>query len=104
MNNNEMNFDPLTGQSIKKEESIVENGQNAASVTSTQEQTASQQDLQSIATVDQSNEKFINNTQSSSKENTNSSDGKMNYAFIIILFIIIFASIVFLFPLISKYI
>lgn len=114
MNNNKINFDPNTGQPIKKDEPTGQKLQNAIINSSesnnsmqNQEQpnnTNVQNDLQSIATIDQSNEKFINNAQTASQEKENSSDGKMNYAFIFILFAVIFAAIFFLFPLISKYI
>ena len=94
---------------VPLEQNQLSQSENVSNATSTNFQqtdslTSIQNDLQSIATVEQSNENFINNSQSESSEKVESSEGKMNYAFIIILFIVIFAVVYFLFPLISKYI
>lgn len=58
--------------------------------------------MQSIPTVDQSREAFIDNTQSMTAEKNEAKKSSVNYVFVIILFIIIFASIFFLFPFLFK--
>lgn len=60
--------------------------------------------MQSIPTVEQSTSDFINNTQAQNVEKKDEKKNGINYAFIIILFAIIFAAIFFLFPLLLKYI
>lgn len=63
---------------------------------------AMQQQMQTIPTVDQSKEAFIDNTQANSTAKKQAKKDGPNWAFIIILFIIIFASIFFLFPYLLK--
>lgn len=113
MDNNDAKFDPITGEPInnktevqQSESTVNQNISTDLEINQNQStDTASvQKNLQSIATVDQSNENFINNAQTESNEKVESSDGKMNFTFIIILFALIFAAIFFLFPIISKYI
>lgn len=63
---------------------------------------AMQQQMQAIPTVDQSKEAFIDNTQANSTAKKQEKKDGPNWAFIIILFVIIFASIFFLFPYLLK--
>ena len=58
--------------------------------------------MQNIPTVEQSKEQFIDNTQSISTEKKEEKSGSVNYVFIIILFVIIFAAIFFLFPILLE--
>lgn len=97
--NNEPKFDPLTGEPINNTDNSKQQVYDTLN-----EQTSIQDNLQSIATVDQSSDQFINNVQTEVKNQTSENKEKTSYAFIIILFVIIFAAIFFLFPLISKYI
>ena len=61
-----------------------------------------QQQMQSIPTVDQSKQQFINNTQASSEVNKEKKKDGPNIALIVVLFAIIFAAIFFLFPYLLK--
>ena len=107
---NEIKFDPLTGQPINKKEptgqelQAMSENQNVVSNNNNSETEKNQIDLQAIPNVNQSDEQFIKNVQATSKEKNDSSAEGINYAFIVILFIIIFASIFFLFPIINEYI
>lgn len=106
MNNSEMKFDPMTGQPLNNvqnsqpEQNVV--AQNQSQVTPTQN--VNQVQMQTIPTVDQTKQEFINNTQALNKEEKEEKKGGINYVFIVILFIIIFAAIFFLFPFLLKYI
>ncbi len=127
-----MRFDPMTGQPINNTNTtVVPNMPNNTTVqnqnfqinqdTQTiqnqpiQQQPINQQSfestminqinqMQSIPTVDQSKQDFINNTQNINAEKKEEKKQGINYVFIIILFIIIFAAIFFLFPILLKYI
>ena len=57
-----------------------------------------QQQMQSIPTVDQNKQEFINNTQASNVVKKQEKKSGPNVIFIVILFVIIFAAIFFLFP------
>ena len=57
-----------------------------------------QQQMQTIPTVDQSKQEFITNQQSTTEGKKEEKKNGPNIAFIVILFIIIFASMFFLFP------
>lgn len=118
----QMNFDPMTGEPINQNNGNVNNTVvlNQVQPESVKQTTAqivqptpvtveseqnitsntinAQQQMQSIPTVEQSKQEFINNTQ---ENNTIKKDEKKegpNVAFILILFAIIFAAIFFLFP------
>ena len=94
--NNNIKYDPMTGEPIQQSVNIQQ--------PETQEQTLVQNEFQNIPRVEQSQEEFINNVQSVNTEKKEEKKDKINYTFIIILFIIIFASIFFLFPILDKYI
>ena len=136
MNNNQINFDPMTGQPINQTnnnfvsniETINQNNNNIVpnniaintapqnnipnqpeninnnTLNQSVETTVvnPQQTMQSIPTVEQSKQDFINNTQANSTEKKDEKKDGPNFVFIIILFIIIFASIFFLFPYLQK--
>ena len=63
-----------------------------------------QNQLQSIPTVDQKPEQFINNIQTQNQEKQEEKKEGVNIAFVIIMFIVILAAIIFLFPILAKYI
>ena len=117
--NNQMNFDPITGQPINQNNNniIPNNGiintveQNNVPVqpenTLNQQPSETtvinpQQVIQNIPTVEQTKQEFINNTQANSSAKKEDKKDGPNIAFIIFLFIIIFASIFFLFPYLQK--
>lgn len=133
MNNNQIKFDPMTGQPIQPQNNGnegVNNNQNINNIPNIQpinvqnnnipnqviqnnsmpqvntDQMNNSQNvmnqMQNIATVDQSKEAFINNTQATVKDNTGDNAPKVNYVFVAIIFIIIFAAIFFLFPYLQK--
>lgn len=133
MNNNQIKFDPMTGQPIQPQmngNAEVNNNQNINNIPNIQpinvqnnnipnqvvqnnsmpqvntDQMNNSQNImnqmQNIATVDQSKEAFINNTQATVKDNTGDNAPKVNYVFVAIIFIIIFAAIFFLFPYLQK--
>ena len=117
INNNELKFDPMTGQPIIPTQNInntvepntLNNNQNMENlnnnVTPSQNDMANQMSqMQAIPTVEQSKEAFIDKTQTITTEKKEEKKGGINYAFVIILFIIIFASIFFLFPFLFKHI
>lgn len=125
MNNNEMKFDPITGQplnnnldlnndisaqDISNNQNVVQTNQQVIQNAQIQQSNIVNQDLnnqiqmQSIPTVDQSRQEFINNTQALNAEKKEEKKSGINYAFIIILFAIIFAAIFFLFPYLLKHI
>ena len=107
MNNNEFNFDSVTGQYINQNinNGITTQYQNDSAHTITptiNDLQTNQQQMQNIPTVEQTPQVFINNTQvNSMDEKLEKKDGP-NITFIIILFAIIFASIFFLFPYLLK--
>ena len=69
---------------------------------SVQQQPVSQNNLQSIATVDQSSEDFINNVQKDTENSISKGEVTKSYFLIILLFIIVFVSIFFLFPILFE--
>ena len=119
MNNNQMNFDPMTGQPINQNIATIPNqvqtnnaqivqqvqpddNQTNQSVQQTTNNINVQQQLQSIPTVDQTKQEFINNTQAENIVKKEEKQDGPNIVFIIILFVIIFAAIFFLFPYLMK--
>ena len=118
MNNNQMNFDPMTGQPINQN---INNMNNVAVPNQVQQVYTqpippvqpvptvepvptvdnivnTQQQMQNIPTVEQSKQEFINNTQANNTVKKEEKKDGPNIAFIVILFVIIFAAILFLFP------
>lgn len=63
-----------------------------------------QNSLNSIPTVDQSRTEFMNNTQTMNETKKEEKKSGINYGFVIALFIIVLVAIIFLFPLLMKYI
>ena len=120
MNNNEFNFDSITGQPINNTNVSQQNipivGLEQTNMVyqsqlkpqpveqPVQNNNFIQQPIQNVPTVEQSKQEFINNTQSLNSQKKEEKKEGVNYTFIIILFIIIFASIFFLFPFLLKYI
>lgn len=119
--NNQMNFDPMTGQPINQNSNlnnvVPQSTINTDQITNQTMQVATensfqnvepnlqnniQQQMQNIPTIEQTRQEFISNTQAN---NTGKKDEKTegpNITLIIILFTIIFASIFFLFPYLQK--
>ena len=60
------------------------------------------QNLQFIPNVEQSNEQFINNTVSSVKKEEPVQENKVNFTFVIVLFVIILAIVFFVFPMLLN--
>ena len=130
MNNNQMNFDPTTGQPINNQNNTtgleqpqivtvddsnnvqplpqivtVDDSNNVQPLpqgVTVDDSINTQQQLQNIPTVEQSQQSFINSVQATNIEKKEDNKNKPNILFIIILFIIIFASIFFLFPFLFK--
>ena len=131
MNGNQSNFDATTGQSINNPQNNGSNNinnsgsnidSNKLNVTNNstevnvsqptqqqpiqqqpvQQQPVSQNNLQSIATVDQSSEDFINNVQKDTENSISKGEVTKSYFLIILLFIIVFVSIFFLFPILFE--
>ena len=103
--NNNMNFDPITGQPLNTNNNIESN--NLQRISNTQElnhapQINIQQQFQSIPTVEQSKQEFINMTQTNISEKKEEKKDSPNIIFIIILFLIILAAILFVFPYLLK--
>lgn len=111
MNNTQINFDNTTGQPTDQKinnvvapqpmntdpypagQPIIDNNTNNISI---------QQQMQNIPTVEQTKSEFINNTQSNNTIKEEIKNEKNNIIFIIILFTIILAAIIFLFPYLIK--
>ena len=113
--NNNMNFDPMTGlplnknsiddeQQLQKEQQIIHEDINYIPANDSNHEEEIKNQLQNIPTVEQKKEDFINNTQTINQEKKDEKKKGINFAFIIILFLIILATIYFLFPLLLKYI
>lgn len=123
MNNNQVNFDPMTGQPINNNPvpstpvNSVPNVQPVQPVPvpveppvapiesqpSIQQPTNNayinpQQQMEGIATVEQTKQEFIENIQANNVEKNEDKKDGPNITFIIILFVIILAAIFFLFP------
>ena len=126
MNDNQMNFDPMTGQPINNNQvsqqnipivgleqtetvvqpqpQVIPTIQPQVAEQPVQNSTVIQQPMQNVPTVEQSKQDFINNTQALAPEKKEEKKDGVNYTFVIILFIAIFAAIFFLFPLLLDYI
>lgn len=122
MSNNEMKFDPMTGQPIQNSVQIdnqVQNIQQVPTIEQVQPQNnvevqtvpIEQQintidtninNIQAVPTVEQSKQDFINNTQSVTSEPKKEKKDGINWAFIIIMFAIILGAIIFVFPYLLK--
>ena len=114
METKEMKFDPMTGQPLNQNENSIEKTSNeqgtvaidpieTVAVESTPDNNIStQQQLQNIPTVEQDKQNFISNTQANSTAKEEEKKDGPNIAFIVIMFIIIFAAIFFLFPFLLK--
>ena len=122
--NNEIKFDPMTGEPINnnvepiqpentinqntEQTNIVEPQNIVEPVVETQPthiQSQIQTELQNIPTVDQNEQQFINNVQSiNNKEKKEDKKEGINFTFIIIMFVIILLVIIFLFPILLDYI
>lgn len=73
-------------------------------VSNTNQEVQIQSQLQSIPTVEQNKQDFINNVQSMNTEKKEEKKEGINFIFIIILFVAILVAIYFLFPLLLDYI
>lgn len=121
---NTIMFDPMTGQPVTQIEPMApttslngqvtseplqevntETPQQNNNVTNNVNNAAQiQSELQSIPTVEQGKEAFINNVQSMNQEKKEEKKEGVNFVFIIILFVVILVAIFFLFPLLLDYI
>lgn len=122
MNNNQINFDPMTGQPINPNTNTNNVVPNNGTTTPMQQNNIPvqpvntnnlnptidpmavnvQQPMQNIPTVEQSKQEFIDNTQANSLDKKEDKKDSPNITFIIILFVIILAAIFFLFPYLQK--
>ena len=73
---------------------------NTAQTTNTG--TVNSNNLQSVPTVDQSKEQFINNTQGVNKDDKPEKKSNINVVFVVIIFVVIILAIIFLFPYLLK--
>lgn len=102
--NEEMKFDPNTGAPLNATQpNNTENNVEIKTEENTNTLQEQQNNIQSIATVDQSNENFLNNTQNNSTTKSEKMNEKSSYIFIFVIFAIILLAIVFLFPLLNKF-
>lgn len=131
--NNNAKFDPMTGQPLQnntpqqvtenrpvaQQQPVVPNNisQQVESIEQNQnpvieqpqtnniiQEAQPQVQLQSIPTVEQNKQDFINNVQSMNQEKKEEKNEGINFVFIIVLFVIILAAILFLFPILVDYI
>lgn len=89
---NNIKFDPMTGKPLNENSDLNDKKENP------------QVQMQSIPTVDQNNEQFINNIQSTNQEQKEEISSKKNIIFIGILFVVVLIAIFFLFPLLLDYV
>ena len=68
------------------------------------QETYIQRELENIPTVDQSEEKFINNVQTINQEKKEEKKEGINFIFIIVLFALLLAAVLVLFPFLLKYV
>ena len=102
--NEEMKFDPLTGKPLNSVQSNnTENTEEQKIEEKTTVPKEPQNNVQSIATVDQANDKFLNNEQKNSNIKNEKMNEKSSYIFIFAIFAIILLAIIFLFPLLNKF-
>ena len=137
MNNNGMNFDPMTGQPLNNNgvtgmnnvstqnpqinnmaeqytqnvqptmpqpQPFVNNSLNEQNNSQVAINPAPSSPANSVPTVEQNSESFINSTQAISSEKAPETKKGINYLLVIVLFLIIFAAILFAFPILKKYI
>lgn len=105
--NNNINFDPMTGQPIQNTNNQPNTNQQIINQSNIEQQINQQQiqtQLQNIPTVEQNHQQFINNVQTINQEKKEEPKEGINFVFIIVLFIIMLGAIYFLFPLLAKYI
>ena len=102
MNNNEnlnlINESETQNNNIEKENNIDQLQEDNTP------QAQIQSELKNIPNVDQDKQSFINNVESMNNEKKEEKKEGINFAFIIILFAIILAAILFLFPFLLNYI
>lgn len=102
MNNNEnlnlINESETQNNNIEKENNIDQLQEDNT------QQAQIQSELKNIPNVDQDKQSFINNVESMNNEKKEEKKEGINFAFIIILFAIILAAILFLFPFLLNYI
>ena len=108
MNNENNVVEPITPneepiQSTMPDSNILET-EPATSTEPINQEIQIQSQLQNIPTVEQNKEQFINNVQSMNQEKKEEKKEGISFVFIAILFIVILVSIVFLFPILSKYV
>lgn len=122
MNNNQTNFDPVTGQPINQNNQVqppvvpldeitpvepivsdtIQPVQPVPTVDNYDYMNTTQQLIQNTPTVEQSKQDFIDTTQTMTTPKQEEKKDGPNITFIIILFVIILASILFLFPYITN--
>ena len=104
--NNQMNFDPMTGQplnnnvnnqNIQQNEVTNQNINNVPTIQTNNDVDIREQ-MQAIPTVDQNTQNFINNIQAKDEIKPDENKEKKNIILVIAIFIIIILAIVFLFP------
>ena len=116
-----MKFDPMTGEPIVPVEPVAQVNEQVTSAPVQEVNTKIpqentnvtnnindavqiQNELQSIPTVEQGKEAFINNVQAMHEEKKEEKKEGVNFLFIIILFVIILAAIFFLFPILLDHV
>ncbi len=105
--NSNLKFDPQTGQPIQTAELTPQPVAPAPVELAPQpvqpNDAASLTQINAVPTVEQSESDFLNNAQAVSQEKVETKKtGGINYAFVIILFIIVLLAIFFLFPYLAK--
>lgn len=118
MNNNGMKFDPMTGKPLNNPQTdnqslnaspimpaMPEMPQSNSNITTPmQNQDVNNQPLiQGVPTVEQSQQEFISSTQNISSEKKEEKKDKLNYTFVIVLFVLVMLAIYFLFPILLRY-
>lgn len=118
MNNNGMKFDPMTGEPLNNPQTdnqslnaipsmpvMPEMPQSNSNITTpVQSQDINNQPLiQGVPTVEQSQQEFISSTQNISSEKKEEKKDKLNYTFVIVLFVLVMLAIYFLFPILLRY-
>ena len=110
--NNQPKFDPITGEPLQNNiipEPVVPineyntNVEENQTINNPQNEVLIQTELHNIPTIEQNKEQFIENIQSTNQEIKENKKEGTNFIFIIIIFIIMLAAILFIFPLLLNY-
>ena len=98
----ETNSAPVNSVPVQPQVQVVPEQPTNQPIDNDQNQMGSQNNFQSVPTIEQSNQNFVANTQTISSEKPVEQKNKVNYLLIIILLGSVFLAIFFLFPMLKN--